>query len=422
MSSLTIRVRTSSGMKRFSVLSSASLRSFLQLLASSLGPGSVSMVSSTGPVLQASNTTLEELGWKDGEMVFLNESKESAGIVVSASEETKTVFKLTARCQHGPKDRCIHCAYGELGMTTKFICNHPPSAKCVNCSSFVASGKGSCTHPATAFCPNCVPEESMASNGVNARQEQLKKMFCHCKGGQKCIYCSLETSAVKVDIEPWQKYVQELRAMCRFKHGPKTQCASCAVEDLPNFKINLKCTNGHHPWPKGSCSKCMPPNAVLKVQHYRHCDYVSFQDERVGNKFVSEWLLNPFIQRAALLFGYFVDEPEETKNPGAIRAQVQAMYYPPQESKDEGLRFLSDNKETNVLAIAEKLGMRPVGWCITVINRPFDEKKYGGEMILSAAEVRQAAVFQNKFKNPDGRSPFVTVLFKCIRFRFVFLK
>ena len=77
-----------------------------------------------------------------------------------------------------------------------------------------------------------------------------------------------------------------------------------AIEPLANYKGNPKCVNGHLPWPGGCCSKCMPPNALVKQQTYRHCDYLSFQDDRVGNKFVSEWLKNPFIQRASLLFGY----------------------------------------------------------------------------------------------------------------------
>lgn len=102
-------------------------------------------------------------------------------------------------------------------------------------------------------------------------------MFCHCKNGQKCVYCSVQVSAVKVDMIPFQRHVDELRAMCHFKHGPKTQCPSCEIEPLPNFKGNPKCTNGHLPWPNGCCSKCMPPNAVLKPQAFRHCDYLSFQ-------------------------------------------------------------------------------------------------------------------------------------------------
>lgn len=31
----------------------------------------------------------------------------------------------------------------------------------------------------------------------------------------------------------------------------------------------------------------------------------------------------------------YIDEPAETKNPGALRAQVQAVYYPPQEFKND---------------------------------------------------------------------------------------
>jgi hypothetical protein len=219
-------------------------------------------------------------------------------------------FKLTNKCQHGPKDRCIHCASGEVGKgETKFVCNHPASSVCINCSTYKAAAKPTCNHPSGAFCINCAPEQKQDANRPDADLEAKKRMFCHCKGGQKCIHCSQQITAVKVDMVPFARLMGERRAMCHFKHGADKMCPSCAPEEMPNFRGNPKCTNGHLPWPNGCCSKCMPPNAVLKLQNYRHCDYISVVDEAIGNKFVSEWLKNPMVQRATYLFGNYIDEP-----------------------------------------------------------------------------------------------------------------
>eukprot|EP00455_Lapot_gusevi_P038225 TRINITY_DN4282_c0_g1_i2.p1 TRINITY_DN4282_c0_g1~~TRINITY_DN4282_c0_g1_i2.p1 ORF type:complete len:360 (+),score=71.36 TRINITY_DN4282_c0_g1_i2:40-1119(+) len=199
--------------------------------------------------------------------------------------------------------------------------------------------------------------------------------------------------------------------MCHFKHSVNTSCIACAPPEQPNFKGNPKCTDGHRPWPHGICSKCMPANARLKPQPYRHCDGVSFEDEAAGNRFVSEWLNAPELQRAAIMFGTYIDEPEATENEGAIRAVVQSLYYPPQENLPQGVRFLRDPKEATVLKIAQTLGLEPVGWVITTLPR--EDEKYGGEMLLSGPEVRQAAKFQNRFKDEEtGLSKFVTMVIK----------
>ena len=260
-------------------------------------------------------------------------SSSAAAAAAPAASSSKVPFKLTNKCQHGPKDRCIHCASGELGKEVKMACNHGPNATCIHCTNFKLAARGACNHPPTAFCINCAPEESKDPNAPNVAAEAAKRMFCHCKPVQKCIHCIQQVAAVKVDIVPFRRLIQERQALCHFKHGPDTQCPACAPEPLASFKGNPKCTNGHVPWPGGCCSKCMPPNAVVKAQGYRHCDYVSFQDDAIGQKFVSTWLLNPFLQRAALLIGNFIEEPAETKNPGAVRALVQAVYYPPQDNQ-----------------------------------------------------------------------------------------
>ena len=92
----------------------------------------------------------------------------------------------------------------------------------------------------------------------------------------------------------------------------------------------------------------------------------------------------------------YIDEPTESKNTGAIRAEVEAVYVPggcrsaplcsheifrtkcicmcvcvclAQERKSDCVRFLKDRHEKNVMAIAKALGLSCVGWAITTLPR-----------------------------------------------------
>ncbi|KMS93409.1 hypothetical protein BVRB_031770, partial [Beta vulgaris subsp. vulgaris] len=62
------------------------------------------------------------------------------------------------------------------------------------------------------------------------------------------------------------------------------------------------------------------------------------------------------------------------------------------------------------LKIAADLGLEPVGWAVTTLPR--DDPAYGGEVFLSAREVRQAARFQLKYCDKLGHSRFVTMVFQ----------
>ncbi len=108
------------------------------------------------------------------------------------------------------------------------------------------------------------------------------------------------------------------------------------------------------------------------------------------------------------MIGNYIDEPADTKMEGGIRAQVHAIYEPPQEGLPAGVRFLRDPNEKVVHELAARLKLEPVGWIITTLHR--EGAKYGGKVFMSSAEIRQAARFQNRYKNEDGHSRFVTVV------------
>jgi len=127
--------------------------------------------------------------------------------------------------------------------------------------------------------------------------------------------------------------------------------------------------------------------------------------------FYSSWLRSDTSkQRAAMLFGRYVPEPAETNNPGAIRAQVHALYEPPQEAKSGGgLRFTKDEREKTVHVVAERLGLECIGWVITTTARIGGEK-YGGKILMSGFEVEQASRLQLRYSNSTGYSRFVTLI------------
>ena len=58
--------------------------------------------------------------------------------------------------------------------------------------------------------------------------------------------------------------------------------------------------------------------------------------------------------------------PPRSNNPGAIRAQVHALYEPPQQPIAGGVQFAKDEKERWVHEVAKRLGLEAVGWVVAV--------------------------------------------------------
>nr|AAM47486.1 unknown [Squalus mitsukurii] len=114
---------------------------------------------------------------------------------------------------------------------------------------------------------------------------------------------------------------------------------------------------------------------------------------------------------------------EHTDIPLGIRAEVAAIYEPPQVGTANSLEFLEDPKAEVVDEIAAKLGLRKVGWIFTDLLSE-DTRKGTVKFIrnkdahfLSAEECITAGDFQNKHPNVCRLSPvnhfgskFVTVL------------
>jgi hypothetical protein len=129
-----------------------------------------------------------------------------------------------------------------------------------------------------------------------------------------------------------------------------------------------------------------------------------------GEKFIAAWQSNSGLQKCAILFGKYIDEPVESQNKGAIRAEVYGLYMPPQEFLPNGVEIQNDPYESDVIKVAAVLGLVPIGWAITTLPRDASDNS---AIFMSGTEIRQAAKYQQKFSDEYGHSRFVTMVVQC---------
>lgn len=436
----TIRLRSRRGMKRLDFASDQSKWNELQkaIADATQCPVDTQLLSRT-PLHEADymqpqlTQTFAQLKIKHGDILYLagepddepNDASKAttngAAAQASASSSASSAApapqrKLSPNCRHGPAGACPHCMGvrpgDDLSKASLGSCNHSASATCIHCSSHVKDVKAApaawlCNHPDTVFCPKCMPPEDESEKG--------KRRTCTCdhSKGQQCTACLSKPSTLKVDKIPFNRYLDDKRALCKFKHGDKVTCAFCAVPHFPSFAPKAVCNR--HP-PGGSCLQCAPPNCNLKVQAYRHCDTISIEGTLLFNWYAA-WIRSQaavaktpalLVQRAAVLFGRVIDEPAESGNPFAVRSLVAALYEPPQNNTPNSIRLLPDDNESLIHLVASRLGLTAVGWCIG--TQPREGKQYGGKVLLSGLEVQQAARFQHRYRLDNGYSQFVTVV------------
>ncbi|KAK7601803.1 hypothetical protein V9T40_009244 [Parthenolecanium corni] len=252
------------------------------------------------------------------------------------------------------------------------------------------------------------------SDGKIKRQRDPK--FCRHGTKGQCVNCS--------SLEPFdESYLTEqnikhmsfhsyLRKLTAGVDGGKF----VLLEDI-SCRIKPGCKD-HPPWPKGICSKCQPSAITLNRQVYRHVDNVMFENSHLVENFLNYWRTTGH-QRIGYLYGKYEVHADV---PLGIRATVVAIYEPPQESTRDSIKLLPDEREATVEQIAQKLGLKRVGWIFTDLIADDIQKGTvkcvrGIEShFLSAQECIMAGHFQNLHPNscrfaPGGSfgSKFVTV-------------
>lgn len=247
------------------------------------------------------------------------------------------------------------------------------------------------------------------------RNEQL------CRHGDqgKCLHC--------VPYEPYdEEYLAKVNPPIKFLSfhsylrkliGGVDKGKFAQLENL-SCKIKSGCRE-HPPWPGGICTKCQPTAITLQRQKYRHVDFVQFENHLIVERFLDYWRKTGN-QRLGYLYGRYEYHKDM---PLGIKAVVSAIYEPLQVSTKSSIELVQDEDKI-VNDIAEKLGLRKVGWIFTDLV-PLDTstgtvKHFRGNVnshFLSAEECILAADLQNRHPNPCKLSPeghfgskFVTVV------------
>jgi len=156
------------------------------------------------------------------------------------------------------------------------------------------------------------------------------------------------------------------RSLTRCEHAFAAQCVNCMPPSDVSYRLKPGCGR-HRPWPGGLCSDCAPPTMDLRVQEYRHVDYVSVAAVAELGAFVELWGAHApaGLQRAAFLYGRV--EPDAAYR-GGQRVVVEALYEPPQrwDAASGAVRLLEDAEAAPALAaVAGALGLTRVGWVFT---------------------------------------------------------
>ncbi|KAK6457643.1 nuclear protein localization factor and ER translocation component [Scheffersomyces xylosifermentans] len=229
----------------------------------------------------------------------------------------------------------------------------------------------------------------------------------YCQHGAKgmCEYCS--------PLPPWDAnyrkenaikhmsfhaYLKELNELKNSKHNSSSYIAPL---EEPNYSINLNCTEGHKPYPRGICSKCQPPPITLQLQKFRMVDHVEFADSSIMNNFIDVWR-HTGVQRFGIMYGRY--EPFD-KVPLGMKAVVEAIYEPPQAGELDGITLLPWENEADVDAVANALGLYKVGITFTDLTDSGQKngtvlcKRHKDSYFLSNLEIMMAA--RNQIAHPN---------------------
>ncbi|KAL0595735.1 Nuclear protein localization protein 4-like protein [Plecturocebus cupreus] len=365
-----IRVQSPDGVKRITATKRETAATFLKKVAKEFGfqNNGFSVYinrNKTGEITASSNKSLNLLKIKHGDLLFLFPSS-----LAGPSSEMETSVPPGFKGFGAPNvvedeiDQYLSKQDGKIYRSRDpQLCRHGPLGKCVH----------------------CVPLEPFDEDYLNHLEPPVKHMSFHA-------------------------YIRKLT-------GGADKGKFVALENI-SCKIKSGC-EGHLPWPNGICTKCQPSAITLNRQKYRHVDNIMFENHTVADRFLDFWR-----KTGNQHFGYLYGRYTEHKDiPLGIRAEVAAIYEPPQIGTQNSLELLEDPKAEVVDEIAAKLGLRKVGWIFTDLVSEDTRKgtvRYSRNKdtyFLSSEECITAGDFQNKHPNmcrlsPDGHfgSKFVTAV------------
>ncbi|XP_055602977.1 nuclear protein localization protein 4 homolog isoform X2 [Uranotaenia lowii] len=378
-SSIVLRVQSPDGTKRVEIAESGLLRELYEIVHKTFSFDDFDFAlykerNGTKEIASIRSQTVKECGLKHGDMIYL---KSISGPSTSKQPERSSSQASIASTSSSSFS-------GAAGAGVGFSREATPSS-------------GSTGAQAVLNGEDTVDVDLYKQDGRIQRKRDEK--LCRHNSNGCCVHCS--------PLEPWDEaYLKEQKIKHFSFHSYLKKLTSgvdrgkfVALEDL-NCKIKTGCRD-HPPWPKGICSKCQPSAITLNRQTYRHIDNVMFENTGIVERFLNYWRTTGH-QRIGILFGVYEIHPDV---PLGIRARVAAIYEPPQESTRDSIRLLADEHEAEVDELAQKLGLRRVGWIFTDL---LAENAAAGTVkqlrgikthFLTAQECILAGHLQNKYPN-----------------------
>ena len=319
---------------------------------------------------------INKIGLREGDAIFLKNS--------DVKSEFSNPEKPKGQCNHSENEVCINCIdkkrpkkeeaikkdskgnplmknedfLKKSGLTEK--CNHPEGQKCLYCMPKVDPNeeiKGKCNHGPGGQCPNCV-DKNLISNAKHISFDQ---------------------------------YINDKKQQCKGTHESSSVCINCMPPAQLSYTKKKNCPN--HP-PEMCCNKCMPPNAILNRQTYRHVDYVSFMNKEELDQFLQPWIKGYYeTQRMAYLFGYYAKDPNYKDG---VRAIVETLYEPPQIGDQTSVVPQPDQNAPIIDRLTKELSLECIGWIFTSIKEE--------NVALTSYDIRKAAKLQQAytFTHPSG--------------------
>ncbi|KAI5623454.1 nuclear protein localization protein 4-like [Silurus asotus] len=374
-----IRVQSPDGMKKISSTKRETSAAFLKKVAKEFGFNSNGFSlylnrNKTGEI-PSQNKALIMFKIKHGDMLFLfpssagssSENMDTAqpqSSLSSSSSSSLSRSQSALQFQEDEIDQYLAKQDGKIYRNRDpQLCRHGPLGKCVH----------------------CVPLEPFDEDYLNHLDPPVKHMSFHA-------------------------YIRKLT-------GGADKGKFAALENI-SCKIKSGC-EGHSPWPEGICTKCQPSAITLNRQKYRHVDNIMFENHTIADRFLDFWRKTGN-QRMGYLYGRYTEHKDI---PLGIRAEVAAIYEPPQIGTQNSLEIIDDPRAAAVEEIAAKLGLCKLGWIFTDLLS--EDTRIGtvrytrnkDSYYLSAEECITAGHFQNRNPNscrlsPDGHfgSKFVTVV------------